>query len=79
MYKFLKRKKKQLQSRVHYLVRVSFRIEGQIKNFSDKQKLKEFNNTEPTLKEMLTDFSKWKKKCIEKGKSQYKRQMYSKD
>ena len=34
------------------LARLSFRIEGETKNFSDKQKLKKFN-TRLTLKEML--------------------------
>ena len=29
---------------------LSFKIEGEIKNFSDKQKLKEGNNTKHTLK-----------------------------
>ena len=32
---------KNLQPRILYLARLSFRIEGEIKNFSDKQKLKE--------------------------------------
>ena len=32
--------------------RLSFRI-GEIKNFSDKQKLKAYNNIKPILKEIL--------------------------
>ena len=42
-----------LQPRIFYSARLSFRIEGEIKNFSDKQKLKEYSNTKPILKEIL--------------------------
>ena len=35
--------------------RKSFRIEGEIKNYLDKQKLKEYSNTKPILKEILKD------------------------
>ena len=42
-------KGKNLQSKILY----PERIEGEIKNFSDKQKLKEYSNTKPILKEML--------------------------
>ena len=34
-------------------IRISFKIEGEIKGFSNKQKLKEYNNTKPRLKEIL--------------------------
>ena len=44
-------KGKNLQSRILYPAKLSFRIEGKIKNVLDKQKLKEFSNTK--LKEML--------------------------
>ena len=44
---------KTLQTRILYTARLSFRIEGEIKNFSDKQKLKEYSNTKPTLKQVL--------------------------
>ena len=46
-------KGKSLQSRIHYPRRLLFRIQGEIKNFSDKQKLKEFSHTKPTLKGIL--------------------------
>ena len=46
-------KGKNLQARILYTARLSFRIEGEIKNFSDKQKLKEYSNTKPILKEIL--------------------------
>ena len=36
-----------------YPVRLSFRSKGEIKNFSKKKKLKEFNNNKSTLIEML--------------------------
>ena len=33
--------------------RLSFRIEGEIKNLSDKQKLKEYSDTKLNLKEIF--------------------------
>ena len=33
--------------------RISFKIDGEIKSFSDKQKLREFSTTKPALQEML--------------------------
>ena len=59
-------KGKILQPSVLYPARFSFRIEG--KNFSDKQKLKEFSNTKPTLKKFVVVFSKWKRRIYRKGK-----------
>ena len=41
--------------------KLSFRMEGQIKSFPDKVKLKEFIITKLLLYEMLRDFSKKKK------------------
>ena len=38
-------KEKNLQPRLLYLARISFRIDGEIKNFSDKQKLGDFSTT----------------------------------
>ena len=46
-------KSKDLQPRLLYLAKLSFRIEGQIKCFPDKVKLKEFIITKPLLYEML--------------------------
>ena len=43
-----------MQPRILYPAGLSFRIEGEIKNFSDKQKLKEYSNTKPILKQTLT-------------------------
>ena len=41
-----------LQPRRIYPAKLSFRVEGQIKSFPDKDKLKEFN-TKSVLQEML--------------------------
>ena len=46
-------KGKTMQPRILYPARISFKIEGEIKNFSNKQKLKEYSNTKPTLEEIL--------------------------
>ena len=53
IYKVLKGKN--LQPRILYPVRLSFRIEAEIAKFSGKQKLKEYSNTKPILKEILRD------------------------
>ena len=44
---------KDLHPRLLYPAKLSFRMEGQIKFFSDKVKLKEFIITKPLLYEML--------------------------
>ena len=46
---------KKLQPRLLYSARISFRYEGEIKSFTDKQKLREFSTTKPTLQQMLKD------------------------
>ena len=46
-------KGKNLQPRLLYLARISFKIDGEIKNFSEKQKLREFSTTKPALQQML--------------------------
>ena len=46
-------KGKDLHPRLLYPAKLSFRMEGQIKCFSDKAKLKEFIITKPFLYEML--------------------------
>ena len=38
-----------LQPRLLYLARISFKIDGEIKSFLDKQKLREFSTTKPGL------------------------------
>ena len=49
-------KRKDLHPRLLYPAKLSFRMEGQIKYFSDKVKLKEFIITKPLLYEMLKGF-----------------------
>ena len=46
-------KGKNLQPRLQYPSRILFRINGEIKSFSDKQKLREFSTTKPALQQML--------------------------
>ena len=46
-------KSKDLQSRLLYPAKLSFKIEGEIKIFPDKKKLKEFVTTKPILQEIL--------------------------
>uniref|UniRef100_A0A8D1BM87 L1 transposable element RRM domain-containing protein n=1 Tax=Sus scrofa TaxID=9823 RepID=A0A8D1BM87_PIG len=46
-------KGKKLQPRILYPARISFKIEGEIKNFSNEQKLTEYSNSKPMLKEIL--------------------------
>ena len=49
-------KGKDLHPRLLYPAKLSFRIEGQIKCFTDKVKFKEFIITKPLLHEMLKGF-----------------------
>ena len=46
-------KGKNLQPRLQYPARISFKIDGEIKSFSDKQKLRAFSTTKPALQQML--------------------------
>nr|KAF6469780.1 hypothetical protein HJG59_011141 [Molossus molossus] len=46
-------KSKNLQPRLLYPAKLSFRIDGHIKTFPDKKKLKEFIITKPLLYEMM--------------------------
>ena len=49
-------KEKNLQPRLLYPARISFKYEGEIKSFTDKPKLREFSMTKPALQLMLKDF-----------------------
>ena len=49
-------KRKNLQPRLFYPARISFRFNGEIKRFIDKQKLQEFSTTKPALQQMLKKF-----------------------
>ena len=46
---------KTLQPRLLYPARISFKYEGEIKSFADKQKWREFSTTKPALQQMLKD------------------------
>ena len=48
-------KVKILQPRLLYPARISFKYEGKIKSFTDKQKLRDFSTTKPALQQMLKD------------------------
>ena len=48
-------KGKNLEPRILYPARIPFEMEGEIKNFSNQQKLKEYSNTKPILKEILKE------------------------
>ena len=46
-------KGKNLQPRLLYPGRISFKIDGEIKSFSGRQKLREFSTTKPALQQLL--------------------------
>ena len=46
-------KKKNLQPRLLYPARISFKYEGETKSFTDKPKLREFSSSKPALQQML--------------------------
>ena len=48
-------KEKNLQTRLLYPARISFKYEGEIKSFTNKQKLREFSTTKPALQQMLKE------------------------
>ena len=48
-------KGKNLQPRILFLARLSFGFDGEIKSFTDKQKLKEFSTNKPSLQQMLKE------------------------
>ena len=48
-------KEKNLQPRLLYPARISLKYEGEIKSFTDKQKLRKFSTTKPALQQMLKD------------------------
>ena len=48
-------KGKNLQPRLLYPARITFRFDGEIKSFTDKQKLREFSTTKPALQQMLKE------------------------
>ena len=55
-------KGKNLQPGLLYPARLSFRSEGEITSFGDKQKLREFSATKPALQQILKEFRQVEKK-----------------
>ena len=45
-------KENDLQPRLLYGARISFKYEGEIKSFTDKQRLREFSTTKPALQQI---------------------------
>ena len=48
-------KEKNLQPRILYPARLSFRFDGKIKSFTEKLKLSKFSTTRPALQQMLKE------------------------
>ena len=53
IFKVMKGKKQ--QPRLLYAATISFRFHGEIKTFTDKQKLREFSTTKPAFQQMLKE------------------------
>ena len=51
-------KENNLQPRLLYPSRISFKYGGEIKSFTDKQKLREFSTTKPALQQIKRRFSR---------------------
>ena len=62
-------KSKDLQPRLLYPAKLSFRIKGQIKSFPDKKKQKEFIMTKSLLYEMLKSSLRRRRKKIKNLKN----------
>lgn len=72
-------KENNCQPRILYSAKIPFGNEGEIKTFSNEEKLIEFVTSSPILKEWVKEFSKQKWNCkkwnfgtSEKKKEQYK-------
>ena len=58
-------KGKNIQARLQYQARISFKIDGEIKSFSDKQKLRELSTTKPALQQIYSQEIQEKKKDLQ--------------
>ena len=71
-------KGKYLQPRLLNLASISFKVDGEIKSFPDKQKLREFSTTKPSLQQMfkwtfiVKKYSRRKKKSTKSTPNNYK-------
>ena len=61
-------KGKILQPRLLYSSRISFKIDGEIKSLSEKQKLREFSTIKPALQQMLKELI-WSRNIREQKRS----------
>ena len=48
-------KRKNLQPRLLYPARISFRFDGETKSFTEKQTIREFSTTKPALQQVLKE------------------------
>ena len=55
-----------VQSRILYPARLSFRFDGEIESFPDKKKLREVSSTKTALQQCLRNFSRQKTQEKEK-------------
>ena len=55
------------EPRLLYSARISFKIDGEIKSFSDKRKLREFSTSKPALRQMLNGLTQSRNTREEKG------------
>ena len=62
-----------MQPRILYPARLSFKIEGEIKSFPEKQKLKESVTTNPALQEILSGDSLREEKMKKEKRKEKKR------
>ena len=61
-------KGKTLQPTIQYYTKLSFSFNGEIKRFTDKQKLREFSTTKPALQQMLKGLLQVEKKATSRNK-----------
>ena len=57
IFKVLKEKKENLLPRLLYMAKISFKIDGEIKCFTDKQKLRQFSTNQPALQEIIKELT----------------------
>ena len=57
------------QPRFTYPAKISIKIDGEIKTFQDKQKLKEFMSAKPTLEKVLKEIN-YKEETMNKRQNQ---------
>ena len=48
-------KRRNLEPRILYPAKLSFRLDGEIESFTDKQKLREFSTSKPALHQLLKE------------------------